>query len=169
MRFTTPAGDAGDSTPLLTLAAVGGLLIPGMLMVVACSGRPMDAGSTGGKQESLAPLSDLIQEDLSGKSAPSRSNGQGETKRAGSPLRRAQSRLPRFRPSPWPATRSTPVPACWKKILPRSEALLLLLSPSAAASSKSGGLAEHPAKSGGPLILFVERLVFPTRHAGVFT
>jgi len=64
--------------------------------------------ATAAKQESLAHLSDLIQEALSGIKRHQRIYGQENHEQE--VLRRAQSRLPRFRPSPWPAPGKHPVP-----------------------------------------------------------
>jgi ATP-binding cassette subfamily B protein len=148
--LTLPAMLAID--PLLTLAAVG--LYPVMLVVVRLFGGRMMRQQRR-QQESLASLSDLIQEDLSGISAI-KIYGQEATEQAAfaernNHYRDAALSLARTRSTLFPLLEGI-----------SSISLLLLLA------LGSGQLADGRLSIGNlvALILFVERLVFPTALLG---
>ena len=148
--LTLPAMLAID--PLLSLAAVG--LYPIMLMIVRLFGGRMMRQQRR-QQEALAELSDLVQEDLSGISAI-KIYGQEATERAAFAGR---NRVYRDAALHLARTRSTLFPLL-EGISSLSLLLLLALG--------SGQLASGRLSIGDlvALILYVERLVFPTALLG---
>jgi ATP-binding cassette subfamily B multidrug efflux pump len=148
--LTLPAMLAID--PWLSLAAVG--LYPLMLMVVRLFGGRMMRQQRR-QQEALAGLSDLVQEDLSGISAI-KIYGQESTERAAFAGR---NRIYRDAALGLARTRSTLFPLL-EGISSLSLLLLLALG--------SGQLASGRLSIGDlvALILYVERLVFPTALLG---
>ena len=148
--LTLPAMLAID--PLLSLAAVG--LYPIMLVIVRLFGGRMMRQQRR-QQEALAELSDLVQEDLSGISAI-KIYGQEATERAAFAGR---NRVYRDAALHLARTRSTLFPLL-EGISSLSLLLLLALG--------SGQLASGRLSIGDlvALILYVERLVFPTALLG---
>jgi ATP-binding cassette subfamily B protein len=138
--------------PWLTLAAVS--LYPVMLMVVRLFGRRM-MHQQRRQQESLARLSDLIQEDLSGIAAI-KIYGQEATEQAAFDSR---NRLYRDAALGLARTRSTLFPL----LEGISSISLLLLLALGSGQLESGRLSIGDLVA---LILFVERLVFPTALLG---
>ena len=148
--LTVPAMLAID--PLLTLAALG--LYPVMLMVVRLFGGRMMRQQRR-QQESLASLSDLIQEDLSGISAI-KIYGQEDHEQKAFAWR---NRLYRDSALSLARTRSTLFPL----LEGISSISLLLLLAFGSGQLESGRLSIGNLVA---LILFVERLVFPTALLG---
>jgi ATP-binding cassette subfamily B protein len=148
--LTLPAMLAID--PLLSLAALG--LYPGMLMVVRLFGGRMMRQQRR-QQEALASLSDLIQEDLSGISAIKIYN-QEATEQAAFAGRNRQYRNAALGLA---RTRSTLFPL----LEGISSISLLLLLALGSGQLQSGRLSIGDLVA---LILFVERLVFPTALLG---
>jgi len=148
--LTVPAMLAID--PLLTLAALG--LYPGMLMVVRLFGGRMMRQQRR-QQEALGSLSDLIQEDLSGISAIKIYGQEGHEQKAFAERNRhyRDSALSLAR------TRSTLFPL----LEGISSISLLLLLAFGSGQLESGQLSIGNLVA---LILFVERLVFPTALLG---
>ena len=148
--LTLPAMLAID--PLLTLAAVG--LYPGMLMVVRLFGGRMMRQQRR-QQESLAHLSDLIQEDLSGISAikiyGQENNEQEAFAERNRDYRDSALSLARTRSTLFPLLEGI------------SSISLLLLLAFGSGQLESGRLSIGNLVA---LILFVERLVFPTALLG---
>jgi ATP-binding cassette subfamily B protein len=148
--LTLPAMLAID--PWLSLAALG--LYPGMLVVVRLFGGRMMRQQRR-QQEALASLSDLIQEDLSGISAIKIYN-QEATERAAFAGRNRQYRNAALGLA---RTRSTLFPL----LEGISSISLLLLLALGSGQLQSGRLSIGDLVA---LILFVERLVFPTALLG---
>ena len=148
--LTLPAMLAID--PWLSLAAVG--LYPVMLAVVGLFGRRMMRQQRR-TQESLAGLSDLIQEDLSGISAIKIYGQEAVERKAFSVL----NRLYRDSTLKLARTRSTLFPL----LEGISSVSLLLLLALGSGQLESGRLSIGDLVA---LILFVERLVFPTALLG---
>jgi ATP-binding cassette subfamily B protein len=148
--LTLPAMLAID--PLLSLAALG--LYPGMLVVVRLFGGRMMRQQRR-QQEALASLSDLIQEDLSGISAIKIYN-QEATEQAAFAGRNRQYRNAALGLA---RTRSTLFPL----LEGISSISLLLLLALGSGQLQSGRLSIGDLVA---LILFVERLVFPTALLG---
>ena len=148
--LTLPAMLAID--PLLSLAALG--LYPGMLVVVRLFGGRMMRQQRR-QQEALASLSDLIQEDLSGISAIKIYN-QEATEQAAFADRNRQYRNAALGLA---RTRSTLFPL----LEGISSISLLLLLALGSGQLQSGRLSIGDLVA---LILFVERLVFPTALLG---
>jgi ATP-binding cassette subfamily B protein len=148
--LTLPAMLAID--PLLSLAAVG--LYPVMLMVVRLFGGRMMRQQRR-QQEALASLSDLIQEDLSGISAI-KIYGQEATEQSAFAGR---NRLYRDAALNLARTRSTLFPL----LEGISSISLLILLALGSGQLESGRLSIGDIVA---LILFVERLVFPTALLG---
>jgi ATP-binding cassette subfamily B protein len=148
--LTLPAMLAID--PLLSLAALG--LYPGMLVVVRLFGGRMMRQQRR-LQEALASLSDLIQEDLSGISAIKIYN-QEATEQAAFAGRNRQYRNAALGLA---RTRSTLFPL----LEGISSISLLLLLALGSGQLQSGRLSIGDLVA---LILFVERLVFPTALLG---
>ena len=148
--LTLPAMLAID--PLLSLAALG--LYPGMLVVVRLFGGRMMRQQRR-QQEALASLSDLIQEDLSGISAIKIYN-QEATEQAAFAGRNRQYRNAALGLA---RTRSTLFPL----LEGISSISLLLLLALGSVQLQSGRLSIGDLVA---LILFVERLVFPTALLG---
>jgi ATP-binding cassette subfamily B protein len=148
--LTLPAMLAID--PLLSLAALG--LYPGMLVVVRLFGGRMMRQQRR-QQEALASLSDLIQEDLSGISAIKIYN-QEATEQAAFAVRNRQYRNAALGLA---RTRSTLFPL----LEGISSISLLLLLALGSGQLQSGRLSIGDLVA---LILFVERLVFPTALLG---
>ncbi len=148
--LTLPAMLAID--PLLSLAAVG--LYPLMLMVVRLFGGRMMRQQRR-QQEALASLSDLVQEDLSGISAI-KIYGQESTEQAAFASR---NRIYRDAALGLARTRSTLFPL----LEGISSLSLLLLLALGSGQLESGRLTIGDLVA---LILYVERLVFPTALLG---
>ena len=148
--LTLPAMLAID--PMLSLAALG--LYPGMLVVVRLFGGRMMRQQRR-QQEALASLSDLIQEDLSGISAIKIYN-QEATEQAAFAGRNRQYRNAALGLA---RTRSTLFPL----LEGISSISLLLLLALGSGQLQSGRLSIGDLVA---LILFVERLVFPTALLG---
>jgi ATP-binding cassette subfamily B multidrug efflux pump len=148
--FTVPVMVAIDAP--LSLAALG--LYPGMLMVVRLFGRRM-MGQQRRQQEALAQLSDLVQEDLSGIGAI-KIYGQERTEQEAFGLR---NRTYRDAALGLARTRSTLFPL----LEGISSISLLLLLALGSGQLESGRLSIGDLVA---LILFVERLVFPTALLG---